>query len=657
MKVKLITALVCTLLVAIFSSRDISAQRLSLAKKTDRSMTVERLETATSPTELTAENDNASTASNRDSAAATAESAPKLEQLKRRRDALTKYLQSVAPSSADYRATRDAIESLNAQIVDWKASTEKKAAGGEIVSIAVPTSAGVAESREVHAGLEPGAIFPKPGMPAAVAKTTDFKRSCDEINTLIANDPRTKAVSLVEKYVCATISEIETDKNTNPMANLSRGRDLYRIFIFLLAKKETPDFLVEAEEMRTDKQVGGASTNAGSTSLVVKGGVPSVLGFAVENGGLERTIDGTTITFRGNPVGLVTALQGKGFMESFALAEKDPIVNFLRKTSFGMSFDTSRGADAGVFTGSLQQLSSFNVRVEIQNKRNPNFHKRDWENFLVQRADPLNAQFQASACALTNIAGNTCFSGGAVAGNAGLFKDAALQAWWDQTQTAVKDAVPGGVEKVFKERLALLPVDQLSSQTVDQLRALGNAIGLFQQGREAIFEKIAKARIFTFEYTNKREVNAPDTSNFNLIFEKGTEGRFDLTANASLTIFNSKPSGIDVKRIRDFQFAGQVDKSFGDPEGLGQFTLSFAGKYERLIGDAIALDGTIIPNLKGDIAVGQAKFVIPIKGLGIRFPISVTFANRTELVRETEVRGNFGFTFDLDTLFAKFKPF
>ena len=28
-----------------------------------------------------------------------------------------------------------------------------------------------------------------------------------------------------------------------------------------------------------------------------------------------------------------------------------------------------------------------------------------------------------------------------------------------------------------------------------------------------------------------------------------------------------------------------------------------------------------------------------------------------ELIKEKEVRGNFGFTFDLDTIFAKFKPF
>jgi len=49
--------------------------------------------------------------------------------------------------------------------------------------------------------------------------------------------------------------------------------------------------------------------------------------------------------------------------------------------------------------------------------------------------------------------------------------------------------------------------------------------------------------------------------------------------------------------------------------------------------------------------------MIPLKDSGLKIPFSLTFANRTELVREKEVRANFGFTFDLDTIFAKFKPF
>jgi len=67
--------------------------------------------------------------------------------------------------------------------------------------------------------------------------------------------------------------------------------------------------------------------------------------------------------------------------------------------------------------------------------------------------------------------------------------------------------------------------------------------------------------------------------------------------------------------------------------------------------------GTVVPKTKGDIAVGQIGLNIPIKSLGMKFPVSVTFANRTELIKEKTIRGNIGFTFNWDTLFARLKPF
>jgi hypothetical protein len=49
----------------------------------------------------------------------------------------------------------------------------------------------------------------------------------------------------------------------------------------------------------------------------------------------------------------------------------------------------------------------------------------------------------------------------------------------------------------------------------------------------------------------------------------------------------------------------------------------------------------------------QAKLTIPVKGSGVRIPLSLTASNRTELIREKEVRANFGFTFDFDSIFAR----
>ena len=62
------------------------------------------------------------------------------------------------------------------------------------------------------------------------------------------------------------------------------------------------------------------------------------------------------------------------------------------------------------------------------------------------------------------------------------------------------------------------------------------------------------------------------------------------------------------------------------------------------------------PNTRGTTTVGQLKLTVPTKGAGIRIPLSVTWANRTDLIKEKVVRANVGVSYDLDSVFARFKP-
>jgi hypothetical protein len=95
----------------------------------------------------------------------------------------------------------------------------------------------------------------------------------------------------------------------------------------------------------------------------------------------------------------------------------------------------------------------------------------------------------------------------------------------------------------------------------------------------------------------------------------------------------------------------------GSPTEFGNFVLFAAGRYERLLENATTDFGMILPNTKGDIAYLQTGFKVPLKGTGFKIPVSITFANRSEFVKEKHVRGNIGFTLDLDSFFARFKPF
>lgn len=419
-------------------------------------------------------------------------------------------------------------------------------------------------------------------------------------------------------------------------------------------------FVVDVEASRTDKQLGADAKAAGTTSLAVKGGIPQVISWAVENGGGVSSIDGTTVTFRLNPVGFIEGLSSQGYISSFRNTEDDALAKFFRRTSLGFSFDTARDTDPPTFTGAKRQLSAVSVRYQLVNQRDPRSrrYQEQWDRFFNTAAISLTDQQTDQLMRLQ------------VSNEGGAFRNPDLQKWLEQTNddlsrtqitatTLNQTQAMEEVQRIIIQRLGQLPTESLESDT-ELTSALSGFVAAYLPylaEKNRIMDEISKGTLMTLEYTNYREPNAPDLSNFRFVAQKGTIGGFDFSGNASLTFFNKRPVGPNVQRLRDFDFSGNLDKKLDDVMGLGPATLTFAGKYQRLTSNAVAFDGTVLPNTKGDIAAGQVKLTIPIGSSGIKMPFSITFANRTELVRENEVRGNFGFTFDLDTLFARFKSF
>jgi hypothetical protein len=465
-------------------------------------------------------------------------------------------------------------------------------------------------------------------------------RNCSVVQQSVAS------ASYLEKYFCARVTQIQRDKQANQITGLDLRRDFFFFMITLLAREGRAQYVVAAENERVDKQSGSDASGSGSTSLVSKGSVASILSTALDTGGLLKSLNGSTMTLRGNLVGLAKAIAARGFISGFD--EDSPVTRFFRRTSFGLGFDPNRlvTTGLGIVTGNKQQFSNVSFRFDIYNKRDSRLprYKRDWDNFLANQSEALVAQTQASLLALTNPSNNT-------------WNDAALQDWYVLADNAIRAADGNQVEAIFRDQLNKAPTN-LSSTTAGELRSFDKRFKAWLDERESILDRIAKAPIVTFDYTYDRPQNASSLSRFNFIGEGGFGPRLDLTFNGAITIFNTRPLVPNQGRVRDFQFAGQFDVPFGEVGlGLGKPVLSFAGRYERLMSDATTAAGTFAPNTRGDIGVGQLKLTIPVKNSGIRIPLSFSFANRTELIKEKETRGNFGFTFDPDTLFAIFKPF
>ena len=141
--------------------------------------------------------------------------------------------------------------------------------------------------------------------------------------------------------------------------------------------------------------------------------------------------------------------------------------------------------------------------------------------------------------------------------------------------------------------------------------------------------------------TKQRKGNRADEYSTVLAFDKGI-GTSSMTINGSF-IFKNFRTGRDHRGGRfsagiHLPLQGFKPLEYSDPLLLS------------LEADATAMTGET-PMFRG-----QAKLTIPFPNLpGVELPISVSVANRTEFVNEKEVKGKFGFTFDLSKAMKAFK--
>lgn len=155
-----------------------------------------------------------------------------------------------------------------------------------------------------------------------------------------------------------------------------------------------------------------------------------------------------------------------------------------------------------------------------------------------------------------------------------------------------------------------------------------------------VIGRIRRAPQLSFTFQSKlRNQDGKDEYRTGLLFDYGLWERFNVSLNGTFDYADSKVIGGDTRAGR---FAAEGifrltpnDSSFGDPRPL-LLSTSAEAKWT---------------NNDKSIYTGQLKLTIPIPGLtGMNFPISVSFANRSDLIDERVVRGRFGFTIDITKL-------
>jgi hypothetical protein len=445
-------------------------------------------------------------------------------------------------------------------------------------------------------------------------------------------------------------------------------------FVLALSEESVFDNVVNAwERARVDKQVGTSANGTGTTDLVSRPSTPELLGVAVQLGALTQTVSGSTSTFNANAYGAYHAIVGQ---PAICLVCADSV---WKNLNFSASFDLSRQATKQVATSgvanattppvgmvqlpqSSRQLSSVTARYDIYNPLDPRSKefKKAWSTaFQNHQKDLVNAAKDLDK-ALSDI-----FKP--------LIADKALGLLRDQYKSAImKDAIANDVAQLKKDfEDYFKDLSNLAYKDIPDLdQKLAAAAAAYARYSQINYDAVQEARgkpQFTAEYTYNHPVSQPDTHDLKLIYgytPKSTTGVL-FTLNLTGSVYGgSIPAGVKYGRMRDFQFASQLDLPLGDVI-THRATLTLAGyvQYQfdpsvlnigsgNLVpGTSITLpkDAQVLLGTKGTLGIMQAKVTVNTKA-GVSIPIAVSWANKTDLLNATDVRGHIGITYDFNSI-------
>jgi hypothetical protein len=198
------------------------------------------------------------------------------------------------------------------------------------------------------------------------------------------------------------------------------------------------------------------------------------------------------------------------------------------------------------------------------------------------------------------------------------------------------------------------------------LTASGDFLGRRDKAVAAVLNRFT----VSLEYADDRPQNQPSQSSAKLIlsWRPDTPAALQLTFNSTAAWYDHTPPQGAVRRFRDAQASLQADTHLTNPGGRFTATLSLGYYFQYMADDAlltipssnlapgtsIALpgDASVLLKTKGTIHIAQVGVTFSVNGTGIKLPLTLSYSNRTELIKASDMRGHFGISYDLDSLFA-----
>ncbi|MGC2694781.1 MAG: hypothetical protein WA738_03240 [Candidatus Angelobacter sp.] len=414
-------------------------------------------------------------------------------------------------------------------------------------------------------------------------------------------------------------------------------------------------YIVAGETKRTDKQIGASGSGSGSTSAADKPGIPYLLGLALEHGAIAQNINGSTLTLSSSPYAVIAALKKEDTAETY-----NTYSGFTR-IAVSASYNLQDQNDP-LASVSRKQLSEWTVKFRLFGDHSAR-SKEAHDLFVAKVLPSLEKLANDKAKALSrNLDSYAKVFASFSAQTGQLIKDYLTNNSSDNDTTAEAKIADIIVKSVQQNLYGAIGTINLSPQNVQEL---SNFLVQYQADLteyshsadllDQALKELDKKATLTFGYFNERGSGTPNYSVAKLMYEKKPGGFMQIDANLSASAYGNPDRTKNQQTFRDATAALQFQQNLGrspflvNSDDKSQISLAFAGRYERL------QENRHVPGKKADIAIANWKLEIPI-GAGVSLPLSITYANATELIKEQDVRGNFGITFDLDKLHTLVSP-
>jgi hypothetical protein len=444
-----------------------------------------------------------------------------------------------------------------------------------------------------------------------------------------------------------------------------------------------------------DFQQNGASVSgSGSTNLVSKNVSSYVLSLASEYGALTETTSGQTTTLAGSLDGIPLALEAHSqglFAEcGAALVGKclpSKWFDSLGRVSYSIALNSTPGSQlTGTATGqpqgnsqqvtlntqgnavSVGQITSKVALIQPPvtyaeyTKALDNLDTQTDKSKLSQAGKILqNAQEQLLNYQ-HNAAGYETWVDIAAQSLSAVGADKVVDAWRSQGPE---------LARILEEGAGQQRKGPSSDALTQAALTFASAYAGYSSSERAFYNanQVGKP-LLSFEYDDNRPANQPSNSVFRLIYGQSV-GKWIFTGNGAASIYNSSPSSSipGASRLRDIQIGLEADRDLGSLWILGSATGSATYYFQHQSSPAILnvnpsspVNGITITGLpanatqiftqKGNISIAQVKLALGSNKSNLRFPIAVTWSNRSELIAKPAWRGQIGISYDFDSLFS-----